>query len=68
MTEIQDFVDGVVDGRLSDTEVESWMRNVFENGLSEQDTVELTHAMLHSGTVLERPEEWKHLILSLIHI
>ncbi len=63
MTEIQDFVDGVVDGRLSDTEVESWMRNVFENGLSEQDTVELTHAMLHSGTVLEWPEEWKHLIV-----
>ena len=56
MTEIQAFVDGVVDGRLSDSDVEAWMRNVFENGLSESETVELTHAMLHSGTVLEWPE------------
>ena len=53
MTEIQGFVDGVVDGRLTDSEVEAWMRNVFDNGLSESETVELTHAMLH---------------LSLIHI
>ena len=63
MTEIQNFVDGVVDGSLSDTEVESWMRNVFENGLSADDTVELTDAMLHSGTVLKWPDEWKHLVV-----
>ena len=63
MTEIQAFVDGVVDGRLSDSDVEAWMRNVFENGLSESETVELTHAMLHSGTVLEWAEEWKHLVV-----
>ncbi len=63
MTEIQNFVDGVVDGSLSDTEVESWMRNVFENGLSADDTVDLTHAMLHSGTVLKWPDEWKHLVV-----
>ena len=37
MTEIQAFVNGVVDGSLSDTEVEEWMRNVFENGLTEQE-------------------------------
>ena len=36
MTEIQNFVDGVVDGRLSDSDVEAWMRNVFDNGLSER--------------------------------
>ena len=63
MTEIQAFVNGVVDGSLSDTEVEEWMRNVFENGLTEQDTVELTHAMLHSGTVLQWPTEWSHLVV-----
>ena len=39
MTEIQAFVDGVVDGRLSDSDVEAWMRNVFENGLSESETL-----------------------------
>ena len=32
MTEIQTFVNGVVDGSLSDAEVEAWMRNVYENG------------------------------------
>ena len=63
MTEIQAFVDGVVDGRLSDAEVEAWMRDVFENGLSETETVELTHAMLHSGVVLEWPDDWKHLVV-----
>jgi len=63
MTEIQAFVNGVVDGSLSDTEVEEWMRNVFDNGLSKQETVELTHAMLHSGTVLEWPAEWSNLVV-----
>ena len=63
MTEIQAFVNGVVDGSLSDAEVEQWMRDVFDNGLSVEGTVELTHAMLHSGTVLEWPDEWKHLVV-----
>ncbi len=63
MTEIQAFVDGVVNGDLSDAEVEAWMRNVYENGLSESETVELTHAMLHSGVVLEWPNEWSHLVV-----
>ena len=63
MTEIQAFVNGVVDDSLSDTEVEAWMRNVYENGLSERETVELTHAMLHSGVVLEWPDEWSHLVV-----
>ena len=63
MTEIQNFVDGVVDNSLSDAEVENWMQNVFENGLSVEQTVELTHAMLHSGTLLQWPDEWKHLVV-----
>jgi len=63
MTDIQTFVNGVVDGSLSDAEVESWMRDVYDNGLSEQQTVELTHAMLHSGSILDWPNEWKHLVV-----
>ena len=63
MTEIQTFVDGVVNGSLSDVEVEAWMRNVFDNGLSDSETVQLTHSMLHSGTVLEWPNEWSHLVV-----
>ena len=40
MTDIQTFVNGVVDGSLSDSEVEQWMRDVYDNGLSVEDTVE----------------------------
>ena len=63
MTDIQTFVNGVVDGKLSDAEVEEWMRDVYDNGLSVEGTVELTHAMLHSGAVLEWPNEWAHLVV-----
>ncbi|MBT4059322.1 MAG: thymidine phosphorylase [Euryarchaeota archaeon] len=62
-TEIQQTVDGITDGTLSDQEVEVWLRDVFENGLSEEDTVELTHAMTHSGIVLKWPTEWQHLVV-----
>ena len=63
MTEIQDFVDGVVSNSLSDASVEAWMQNVFDNGMSAQDTVEFTAAMLHSGQVLTWPSDWKHLVV-----
>jgi len=63
MIEIQEFVDGVVDETLSDDEVESWMRNVYDNGLSSEDTVTLTNAMLHSGVVLQWPQQWSELVV-----
>nr|ANO58203.1 pyrimidine-nucleoside phosphorylase [uncultured marine euryarchaeote] len=62
-SEIQQAVDGIVDGSLSDKQVEDWLRTVFENGLSDSQTVELTHAMVHSGTVLGWPKEWSHLVV-----
>ena len=63
ISEIQQTVDGIVDGSLSDKQVEDWLRIVFENGLSDSQTVELTHAMVHSGTVLDWPKEWTHLVV-----
>ena len=62
-SEIQQAVDGIVDGSLSDKQVEDWLRIVFENGLSDSQTVELTNAMVHSGTVLDWPKEWTHLVV-----
>ncbi len=62
-SEIQQAVDGIVDGSLSDIQVEDWLRNVFENGLTDSQTVELTHAMVHSGTILDWPKEWSHLVV-----
>ena len=63
MSEIRSFVDGVVDKSLSDKEVENWMQHVYDNGLSASETVELTDAMIHSGTVLRWPQDWKHLVV-----
>lgn len=62
-SEIQQAVNGIVDGSLSDKQVEDWLRTVFDNGLSNAQTVELTHAMVHSGTVLDWPKEWAHLVV-----
>lgn len=62
-SEIQQTVDGIVDGSLSDKQVEDWLRIVFENGLSDSQTVELTNAMVHSGTVLDWPNDWAHLVV-----
>ena len=50
---IRRLVQGVVDGSLSDDELTEWLRDVFDEGLSEQDTVALTEAMRDSGDVLE---------------
>ena len=47
------LVQGVVDGSLSDDELAEWLRDVFHEGFSEQDTVALTEAMRDSGDVLE---------------
>ena len=43
----------MVDGSLSDDELAEWLRDVFHEGFSEQDTVALTEAMRDSGDVLE---------------
>lgn len=62
-SDIQTIVNGIVDDSLTDEEVESWLREVFVNGLSEEGTVKLTHAMTHSGVVLRWPDEWAHLVV-----
>ena len=61
---IAEIVNGVVDGSLGDEQVIDWLRSVFENGLDEKSTINLTELMRDSGQVLTWPEEW----LSLIHI
>ena len=50
---IRRLVQGVVDGSLSDDELAEWLRDVFHEGFSEQDTVALTEAMRDAGDVLE---------------
>ena len=50
---IRRLVQGVVDGSLSDDELTEWLREVFDEGLSEHDTIALTEAMRDSGDVME---------------
>jgi pyrimidine-nucleoside phosphorylase len=53
--QIQAFVDGFVSGSVADYQASAWLMAAFLNGLSEAETLSLTHAMLHSGKVLELP-------------
>ena len=49
---ISDFIDGVVDGSLSDEDVISWLVGVYENGLPQPETIELTRKMMTSGRTI----------------
>ena len=60
---IAEIVNGVVDGSLGDEQVIDWLRSVFENGLDEKSTINLTELMRDSGQVLKWPEEWSHLVV-----
>jgi pyrimidine-nucleoside phosphorylase len=50
--EIQDLVDGVVDGSLGDTQLGAFLMAVCCNGMSAEETAVLTLAMRDSGRVL----------------
>ena len=60
---IRRLVQGVVDGSLSDDELTEWLRDVFDEGLSEQDRVALTEAMRDSGDVLEWSSDISDLVV-----
>ena len=49
---IQSFVDGLVDGRFSDSQVGAMAMAIFQQGLNVEEKVFLTKAMMHSGDVL----------------
>ena len=51
-TNIQQFVDGLVDGRFSDSQVGAMAMAIFQNGLNVDERVFLTKAMMKSGDVL----------------
>ena len=51
--DIKDFVAGLVDERVSDSQVAAFAMAVFFNGMSRAETVALTEAMRDSGEVLD---------------
>ena len=60
---IQELVQGVVDGSLSDEELTDWLHDVYDEGLTEPETIALTEAMRDSGDILEWSSEISELIV-----
>lgn len=55
--EIDFFVEGLVSNNFNDAQVGAMAMAIFQQGLTPQETVQLTKAMMHSGEVLS----WQHL-------
>lgn len=51
--EVRAIVDGFVRGEVADYQLSAWLMAVYLRGLSDTATVALTHAMLHSGKVVD---------------
>ena len=45
---MEDFIDGVVDGNLTDDRIVQWLREVYDNGMSKSEIIELTNRMMKS--------------------
>jgi pyrimidine-nucleoside phosphorylase len=51
--EIGYLVDGSTDGSIPDYQMAAWLMAVVLRGMTREETAALTHAMLHSGEVLD---------------
>src|SRR5574340_966873 len=51
--EIEFFVNGYTHGEIPDYQAAAWAMAVTLNGMTEQETTDLTMAMAHSGEVLD---------------
>ena len=51
--EIEYLVDGCTDGSIPDYQMAAWLMAVVLRGMTRDETAALTHAMLHSGEVLD---------------
>ena len=63
MESISEFVNGIVTGKLEDEVVVEWLKQIFTDGLSDAQTIELTKSMRDSGKRLEWPAEWANLVV-----
>ena len=63
--QIQQFVDGVVEGNFFDYQATALLMAIVLNGMDAEETTALTEAMLHSGRIetldtIQRPKIDKH--------
>ena len=52
-TNIQYIVNGYTSGVISDDEMTAWLSAVFQNGMSHEETLDYTRAMVNSGVTLD---------------
>ena len=52
-TNIQYIVNGYTLGVISDDEMAAWLNAVFQNGMSHEETLDYTRAMVNSGVTLD---------------
>jgi pyrimidine-nucleoside phosphorylase len=51
--EIEWFIKGYVDGDIPDYQVSAWLMAVWFNGMTYQETADLTYVMMHSGDLVD---------------
>ena len=56
---IGEFIEGVTDGSLSDDEIIEWLKDVYENGMSDSEVTELTLRMRDSGETVNWDDNTK---------
>jgi pyrimidine-nucleoside phosphorylase len=52
-TDIHTLVEQFTNGEIPDYQMSAWLMAVFLNGMSHQETLAYTHAMIHSGVQLD---------------
>lgn len=64
-SQIHTIIDDLMDNRLSEAELASWITATYINGMSEEEIVSLTNAIVSSGSTLElgvKPIADKHCV------
>ncbi|CAH1798744.1 unnamed protein product [Owenia fusiformis] len=56
--EVEGFVDAVTNNGIQQAQIGAMLMAIRLNGLSADETIHLTRAMMQSGEVLQWPEEW----------
>lgn len=51
--EVHAFIEGIVSGAIPDYQIAAWLMAVYLRGMTLQETINLTFAMAHSGTVMD---------------
>ncbi len=51
--EIEWFIKGYIDGDIPDYQVSAWLMAVWFNGMTYQETADLTYVMMHSGDLVD---------------